>query len=399
MARELEILGLASVGGWLKKRAKHLLPVGTPCPNCETPLAGPYCYTCGQLGEQFERSVWHLLVETVEGLFHFDGRLFQTLPKLTIKPGELTRSYLAGKRAYQIPPLRMFLVVLLVVFFVGGVALNNEVASGKGPGGGVVNFKTQLTPAQRAKLNLADSKTRDAVNLALAKAQVKSAIKGKSVHVPGADLDIDDDDDAVPAPKAAAPPKAPGTAAQTTAAQPAIQTAAPAAGKPAVKAKADDQNVNIGFPGVGMDSRNNSQFKANLKKALDNKEAFLLVLEDKAHNYAFLMLPLSALLLTILYVFQRRFYVFDHLIFSMHSLSFQGLLLSVVMLTGSWGLPSGWLMWASPVHLFFHMRGAYGSSIFGTLLRMFLLFLGTFFGVVFLVMGLMMDSIATMGGH
>src|ERR1700743_1362830 len=113
MSREFEILGLASISGWLRKRGHHLLPVGTPCPNCQTPLAGPYCYTCGQLGEQFERSVWHLLMETLEGLLHFDGRMFRTLPRLAYKPGELTREYLDGKRAYQIPPLRMFFVVLL----------------------------------------------------------------------------------------------------------------------------------------------------------------------------------------------------------------------------------------------------------------------------------------------
>src|SRR5665213_3948709 len=97
------------------------LPVGTPCPNCATPLEGPYCHECGQLGEQFNRSVLHLITEAVENFFHVDGRLLHTLPRLVLHPGRLTTDYIEGHRAAQIPPLRLFLVVMLIFFFVGGL--------------------------------------------------------------------------------------------------------------------------------------------------------------------------------------------------------------------------------------------------------------------------------------
>src|SRR5262249_53996614 len=105
MARELDIAAAASAGGWLRWRKKHAVEPGTPCANCATPLKGPYCYNCGQLAENFQRSIGHLLVEGLESFFHFDGRLWQTLPKLALKPGQLTHDYVEGKRAYQIPPL------------------------------------------------------------------------------------------------------------------------------------------------------------------------------------------------------------------------------------------------------------------------------------------------------
>ncbi len=92
-------------------------------------------------------------------------------------------------------------------------------------------------------------------------------------------------------------------------------------------------------------------------------------MRDRAENFAFLMLPVSALLLALIFVLRRGFVLFDHLIFSMHSLSFQGLLISLTVLTGQ-----VWLLWAAPVHLFVHMRDVYGTGVPGTLTRMFILF-------------------------
>ncbi len=105
---------------------KHGLPVGAPCPNCGTALAGPWCYTCGQKGEDFHRSIWHLFAESFESLTHFDGRFWKTLPTLLVRPGKLTRDYLDGHRAAQIPPFRLFLVVLLAVFFAGSLNFQNN---------------------------------------------------------------------------------------------------------------------------------------------------------------------------------------------------------------------------------------------------------------------------------
>jgi hypothetical protein len=105
----------------LAHAGRHGLKLSAPCPNCQTPLQGPWCYICGQKGELYHRSIRHLVAEALEGLTHADSRLWQTLDGLVRRPGRLTREYLDGKRASQIPPFRMFLVVVLTVFLAGSI--------------------------------------------------------------------------------------------------------------------------------------------------------------------------------------------------------------------------------------------------------------------------------------
>jgi hypothetical protein len=121
MAHEIETAAADSLGGFFRfrRRAAHTAPVGSPCANCATPLMGPWCYACGQLGEDFHRSLKHLVIEACEGFVHFDGRLWRTVPDLLLHPARLTRAYLDGRRAPQVPPLRMLFVTLLILFLVG----------------------------------------------------------------------------------------------------------------------------------------------------------------------------------------------------------------------------------------------------------------------------------------
>ena len=75
--------------------------------------------------------------------------------------------------------------------------------------------------------------------------------------------------------------------------------------------------------------------------------------------------------------------LFDHLIFSMHSLAFQGALISLAVLADT-----GWLLWAAPVHLFAHLRGVYRTGVAGTLLRMAVLFVASAVAFALLLLGL-----------
>lgn len=321
MDRELELAGAASAGGWLRWRAHHAIEPGTPCANCETPLQGPYCYACGQLAESFERSLWHLLVEGFESFFHFDGRFWSTLPNLALHPGRLTRAYLDGKRANQIPPLRLFLVMLLVFFFLGGLNLGHQQLQ--------VKTMDQLTPQERANVDKALGRANDSLR--------KVAPEGTSINL------------------------------RTPTDQP------------------------------------HNAFEAwmveRARYASQNRELFMMTLETWAHRFAVLMLPIAALILSLLFVFQRRFYVFDHLIFSMHSLSFQGLLLSVTFLAASVAPLANVLVLIAPVHLFVHMRGTYGTSILGTMLRMALLFVTSTFAFAFLTVGLFWVGLSVLKPH
>jgi Protein of unknown function (DUF3667) len=288
----LEAVTEDTIAHELTRASKHSLPIGAPCPNCHTALAGPWCYACGQRGEEFHRSILRLAWEAVEGLTDLDGRLWQTLPRLIVKPGQLTRDYLDGHRAAQIPPFRLFLIVLVLVFFTG--ALNFQANH--------VNFKV---PANSFMMN--------------------------------------------------------GSGDQAD-----------------FKKATDAMNT----------TANGRWLVKHGQAALKDPDAYMRSLADWAHQFAILMLPIAALMLSLLFVFKRGVYVFDHLIFSMHSLAFQGLLISGVFLGGMAVDWAGVLLWLAPVHLFIHMRRTYWISTLGTLVRMFLLFNLSAVAFVFLMLGL-----------
>ena len=298
---EVEVAAGIAAGGFLRWRRKHALPLGTPCYNCCTPLKGPWCYACGQLGEDFHRSSRLLIWEFLENFFDADSRLWRTLPQLVVRPAAVTRDYLAGRRAPQVPPLRMFLVVLVLVFVVG------QMAAGAG------------------NLNLV------------------------SIHQDPGDAD-----------------------------------------------KIRNLHLHIYAP---WDEALSAWTRAHVGRAVAHPDQLVTAMGAWAHDFAFLALPFSALMLSLIFVFRRGYLLFDHLIFSMHSLSFQGLL--VVICLGIQPLvgDDAWqLLFASPVHLFVHMRGVYGTSWLGTLVRMLILFIASSVAFAFLVLGLVVVGLAELKG-
>jgi len=95
----------------------HHGPFHTHCENCGTKLEGPYCHKCGQHDFEFHRSFWHVFLEGLESFLHFDSKLFHTVATLIFRPGRLTAAFNAGKRTAQMPPLRLYIFVSLVFFF------------------------------------------------------------------------------------------------------------------------------------------------------------------------------------------------------------------------------------------------------------------------------------------
>jgi hypothetical protein len=95
----------------------HHGPFHTHCENCDTKLEGPFCHKCGQHDFEFHRSFWHVFLEGLESFLHFDSKLFHTVATLIFRPGRLTQEFNAGKRMSQMPPLRLYIFVSLVFFF------------------------------------------------------------------------------------------------------------------------------------------------------------------------------------------------------------------------------------------------------------------------------------------
>lgn len=305
MSGDIEAGGLDSLGAFFRRRRpRHTRPPGSPCANCGATLIGAWCHDCGQVAEDFHRSIWRLVMEALEGLTHFDGRFWRTFPGLIRRPGQLTRAYIEGHRTSQIPPLRLFLVVLLLVFFCGAI--------GSGGHNNFVSINGGGTPAERT---LARKKLADA-------------------------------------------------------------------------------HIQLGNK---TDVKDSAWLKSRLQTALNDPERFRLALEAQSERFAFLMLPLATALLSLLFVFQRRFFVFDHTIFALHSLSFQGLLLSIVLLFENLTDWSALLLLAAPLHLYAHMRRFYGTRPAGTVLRMAALGLGSLLGFAAILIGLLWVALSAMG--
>ena len=88
------------------------------CENCAAALQGPYCHACGQAAHSPVRSFAHAVEEVFESFWHLDGRIFRTLRRL-LSPGALARDYLAGRRAPYVAPMRLFVILCVLTFFVG----------------------------------------------------------------------------------------------------------------------------------------------------------------------------------------------------------------------------------------------------------------------------------------
>lgn len=90
------------------------------CKNCGEHLAdrAEFCSYCGQSLKEFSRPWLEFARESLAELTDFDGRMMQSMRLLLTKPGFLSREYIDGRRVAHTPPIRMYLVISLVFFFV-----------------------------------------------------------------------------------------------------------------------------------------------------------------------------------------------------------------------------------------------------------------------------------------
>ena len=92
------------------------------CENCGNEVSQRYCGACGQRLDSPVHSLWEFSQHAAEDLTHADSRLWRTLAALMFRPGELTREFLAGRRARYLPPLRLYLVLSVAFFLWAGLA-------------------------------------------------------------------------------------------------------------------------------------------------------------------------------------------------------------------------------------------------------------------------------------
>jgi hypothetical protein len=102
------------------------------CSNCGAPLTGPYCAACGQHVHDSARTIGALFHDAIHVMTHVDGRFWQTMDLLLLRPGRLTQEYFAERRARYLPPVRVYLVLSLLFFALGPLGRHslNEATTG-----------------------------------------------------------------------------------------------------------------------------------------------------------------------------------------------------------------------------------------------------------------------------
>lgn len=275
---------------WWRGKKKQSPPL-THCENCGAELVGPYCARCGQPAIDYRRSIGSLLVDAADAFFNLDARFFQSFGLLLIKPWQLTNEFVEGKRARHVHPLRVYLIASVLFFL-------------------VINFLSRGSHLEAR---------RDA---------------------DGSDISLET---GAPSPAPTPPgPWRPGAAPRP----------------PTLSLGISPESMDVAGPHFSWDSaaprpkREHKVFfeeldkqkdippfmkwvEAHAKEKLgptgDRGDLFLKALLQNLGPMVLCCIPLFALVLKILYIFKRRFYV-DHLIFALHTHAF--VFLSTVLIIG-----------------------------------------------------------------
>jgi hypothetical protein len=90
-----------------------------------------FCGRCGQERKTLRVAFHRLAGEAIAESLTLDSKLARTLATLLVRPGEATRAYLAGRRASQTSPVKLYLLLSFLYFFAGALAPSRvEVVAG-----------------------------------------------------------------------------------------------------------------------------------------------------------------------------------------------------------------------------------------------------------------------------
>ena len=72
----------------------------------------------------------HLGHDILHGVFHFEGKMWRTIPELFFHPGRLTRRYIDGERAKFVSPMALYLFTVFLMFGVFSFTDEQHCSSG-----------------------------------------------------------------------------------------------------------------------------------------------------------------------------------------------------------------------------------------------------------------------------
>ncbi len=288
--------------GWLRRRKNEDVPPFTHCENCGTELTGHYCSQCGQAAIDYRRSFGHVLLDVLNEFLNWDSKFFASIGLLITRPWCLTNEFVSGKRVRHVHPLRLYLLASVLFFFAvnyGAKGLRFE------PG--------KIPEDKKAEVAAAVAEKRDTIEKELKRENLTPEQRRKAEEL----LDSLTKPNASPA----ASPE------QTSSPITAPTTSPSESGE--TKQRQYGAVGDRPFMVFDENEKSSTPFERWLEARAKDKMGehgtkMGLFISTLFSNLPYMMLgciPLFALVLKVLYVRRRTFYI-DHLIYALHIHSF-----------------------------------------------------------------------------
>ncbi|WP_286269619.1 DUF3667 domain-containing protein [Thalassotalea hakodatensis] len=358
------------------------------CDNCHAPINGPYCSQCGQEAESTLTYFWTVILHILDDIFSFDSRANRTLLPLLFRPGFLTNQYFAGHRVHYIPPLRLYLFISIIFFislkFFASADLQSEHTKEIESLSKEISKIEAIYKAQEATVNISDKLT------------LLASLESKLADIKGKDT-INNRNFYLLIQKLVEAEKKQTTAKKLTVEEQEQYQKLVAKWQNVLAGKAEPNNTG----GVQFSNNPDGTFTFNwltpsankkleqatntIEKKVQNSSLEQLFEQalDKLPQLMFVLLPIFAVLLKIMYMFSKRLYL-EHLTVALHSHSFiflAVLLIELISLLQDMLPPSSGIMvdglqfiitlgiiWI-PVYLYLMQVRVYQQGHFFTLLK------------------------------
>src|SRR6266550_2153665 len=335
------------------RRAKDTGPARTHCENCGAELQGHWCAQCGQPAIEYRRSFRYVVADLLNEFLNWDSKFFTTIALLILKPWRLTNEFLAGKRVRYVNPLRLYLLASILFFFAVNYATK-----------GVKFEPGKLEPKDRAEL---EAELKDADLPPAARAKLEALLRESS----------------------SSPASSPSTNTPVPA-----PSASPSASSLTASPTADKQKREYGkigerpFMVFDSEEKTSTPFERWIEARAKEKMGehgtkmgyFIATLFSNLPYMMLCCIPLFALVLKVLYVRKRVFYI-DHLVYALHIHSFAYLAIMLIVLItlglnrsipgafAGWIIAALWITFAAQI--FLSIRRVYRQGWFFTVFKFF----------------------------
>ncbi|WP_333601232.1 DUF3667 domain-containing protein [Flavobacterium sp.] len=96
------------------------------CLNCRYVVDNRFCPNCGQENTDTRKTFHHLFIHFFEDLTHYENAFWKTIKNLFFKPASLTKEYLSGKRLSYLAPVRLYIFISFITFFLTAIFPTNK---------------------------------------------------------------------------------------------------------------------------------------------------------------------------------------------------------------------------------------------------------------------------------